>query len=133
MSVGARILVVEDNRNSNDLMCYLLRSFGHVVFSASDGVEGLDVAARERPDVIVLDLQMRRMGGFEAAAILAADSEMAAIPRVAVTAYAMLGDRERVLEEGFDGYIAKPIDPERFVEQIEVFVPEGLRSTGTPR
>ena len=133
MSVGARILVIEDNKNSNDLMCYLLRCFGHTVFSAGDGREGLDAAARERPDVIVMDLQMQRMGGFEAAAILAADPELAAIPRVAVTAYAMLGDRERVLAEGFGGYIAKPIDPERFVEQIEVFVPEPLRSAGRAR
>ena len=131
--MGARILVVEDNKNSNDLMCYLLRSFGHTVLSASDGREGLDVAARERPDVIVMDLQMQRMGGFEAAAVLAADPDLLAIPRVAVTAYAMLGDRERVLAEGFDGYIAKPIDPERFVEQIEVFVPEPLRSAGRAR
>jgi CheY-like chemotaxis protein len=131
--MGARILVVEDNKNSNDLMCYLLRAFGHTVFSTSDGREGLEVAARERPDVIVMDLQMQRMGGFEAAALLAVDADLTAIPRVAVTAYAMLGDRERVLAEGFDGYIAKPIDPERFVEQIEVFIAEPLRSAGMPR
>jgi CheY-like chemotaxis protein len=127
--VAARILVVEDNRNSNDLMCYLLRHFGHTVFSALDGQQGLEAAARERPDLIVMDLQMPRLGGFEAAGLLAADADLAAIPRVAVTAYAMLGDRERVLEQGFDGYIAKPIDPERFVEEVETFIPESMRTT----
>ncbi len=130
--MGARILVVEDNRNSRDLMCYLLRAFGHMVFSAADGLEGLEVAGRERPDVVVMDLQMERMGGFEAARLMAADAHLAAIPRVAVTAYAMVGDRERVLSQGFDGYIAKPVDPEQFVGQVEAFLPEPLRSTSVP-
>jgi two-component system cell cycle response regulator len=128
--VAARILVVEDNRNSNELMCYLLRHFGHTVFSAIDGQQGIEAAARERPDLILMDLQMPRLGGFEAAWRLAADADLAAIPRVAVTAYAMLGDRERVLEQCFDGYISKPIDPERFVEQVEAFIPASIRSTG---
>ncbi len=128
-AVGARILIVEDNRANNYLMCYLLRAFGHTVFSARDGREGIEIALRERPDAIVMDLQMERMSGPEAAQRLAADPGLARIPRVAVTAYAMVGDREQVLEQGFDGYISKPIDPEAFVGHIEAHLPDHLRSS----
>ncbi len=126
--MGARILVIEDNRASNDLVCYLLQAFGHRVFSARDGTEGIRIASRERPDLIVMDLQMGRMGGMETADLLAGDPELAGIPRVAVTAYAMAGDRERVLEGPFDGYISKPIDPASFVGLVEAHLPVELRS-----
>ncbi|GAC1476306.1 MAG: response regulator [Candidatus Dormibacteraceae bacterium] len=115
------VLVVEDNKASSDLMAYLLRAAGNTVMTCSDGADAIEIAAREHPRVIVMDLQLERMSGLEAAAILAADPDLKAIPRVAVTAYAMVGDRDRVLKAGFHGYIAKPIEPSTFAAQIKAF------------
>jgi len=112
------ILVVEDNKASSDLMAYLLRSAGNAVLTCSDGADAIEIAGREHPRVIVMDLQLERMSGLEAAAILAADPDLKAIPRVAVTAYAMVGDRDRVLKAGFNGYIAKPIEPVDLLDMI---------------
>jgi CheY-like chemotaxis protein len=113
-------------------MCYLLQARGHTVLSAHDGREGVELANRERPDIVVMDLQMERMGGLEAACLMAANTELASTPRVAVTAYAMAGDRERTLAAGFDGYITKPIDPVAFAAEIEAFLPDGLRPRSGP-
>src|SRR6185437_12697483 len=118
----------EDNKASSDLMAYLLRAAGHDVLTCSDGADALEIAGRHDPRVIVMDLQLERMSGIDAAAQLAANPRLRSIPRVAVTAYAMVGDRERVLKAGFQGYIAKPIEPTAFAAQIEAFfVPDSLR------
>ena len=124
------ILVVEDNKASSDLMAYLLKAAGNSVLTCTDGADAIEIAAREHPRVIVMDLQLDRMSGLEAAAILAADPDLNAIPRIAVTAYAMVGDRERVLKAGFQGFIAKPIEPTTFAAQIKAFfVPASRQST----
>jgi len=126
------ILVVEDNKASSDLMAYLLRAAGHEVMTCTDGADAIEIAGRQHPRVIVMDLQLERMSGISAAALLAADPKLMAIPRIAVTAYAMVGDRDRVLKAGFQGYIAKPIEPTTFAAQIKAFfVPESLRSDGS--
>ena len=117
--MGARVLVVDDQRENLELMTYLLQAFGHEAFSACDVEEGVAAVAQVRPDVVVMDLQMPKLDGFEAAAILKADPELRAIPLIAVTAYAMVGDREKVMAAGFDGYITKPIEPETFVRDVE--------------
>jgi len=123
------ILVVEDNKASSDLMAYLLKAAGHTVMTCPDGADAIAIASREQPRVIVMDLQLDRMSGLEAAAVLAADPKLRTIPRVAVTAYAMVGDRDRVLKAGFQGYIAKPIEPTTFAAQIKAFfVPTSLRA-----
>ena len=123
------VLVVEDNKASSDLMAYLLRAAGHRVMTCTDGADAIAIAGREHPRVIVMDLQLERMSGLEAAAVLSADPDLEAIPRIAVTAYAMVGDRDRVLKAGFNGYIAKPIEPTTFAAQIKAFfVPAALRS-----
>ena len=123
------ILVVEDNKASSDLMAYLLRAAGHQVLTCTDGGDAVEIAGRQHPRVIVMDLQLERMSGIDAAALLAADPASRGIPRIAVTAYAMVGDRARVLRAGFQGYIAKPIEPTTFAAQIEAFfVPDSLRS-----
>ena len=123
------ILVVEDNKASSDLMAYLLRAAGHSVLTCSDGADAIEIAGRHHPRVIVMDLQLERMSGIDAAAVLAADPKLKAIPRIAVTAYAMVGDRARVLKAGFQGYIAKPIEPTTFAAQIKAFfVPASLRT-----
>jgi CheY-like chemotaxis protein len=121
------VLVVEDNKASSDLMAYLLRAAGNRVMTCSDGADAIAIAGREHPRVIVMDLQLERMSGLEAAAVLGADPELRAIPRVAVTAYAMVGDRDRVLKAGFHGYIAKPIEPTTFAAQIKAFFVQGAR------
>ena len=121
------VLVVEDNKASSDLMAYLLRAAGNRVLTCTDGADAIAIAGREHPRVIVMDLQLERMSGLEAAAVLGADPELRAIPRVAVTAYAMVGDRDRVLKAGFHGYIAKPIEPTTFAAQIKAFFVQGAR------
>jgi CheY-like chemotaxis protein len=125
----ARVLIVEDNPANLAPMEYLLRAFGYTVLTARDGDEGIAVARRERPDLILMDLQMPKVTGSQAAKQLRSDPTLAA-PIVAVMAFAMVGDRDRVLAEGFDGYISKPIDPETFVAQLEAFLPKLLRSRG---
>lgn len=120
--MSARILVIEDNPANLELMGYLLRCSGHEVLVATDGRGGLELAQLEGPDLIICDIQMPHMTGFEVALHLKANDRVKHIPLVAITAFAMVGDRERVLAGGFDGYLAKPIDPEAFVEQIEAFL-----------
>ncbi|MBX3027844.1 response regulator [bacterium] len=114
----ARILVIEDDPASLELMRYLLHAFGHEVRLAMDGMAGLSSAHRERPEIIVCDVQLPDVDGLEIARRLKADPAMRDIPLVAVTASAMVGDRRSVLAAGFDLYIAKPIVPPAFVEQI---------------
>jgi two-component system cell cycle response regulator len=118
-----RVLIVEDNAMNRELMDYLLRSFGFDTLSAVHGGVGIDVARRERPDLILCDIQMPTMDGFEFARLAAADPALRDVPLVAVTAYAMVGDRDRILSMGFDGYISKPIDPRDFVRVVTSFLP----------
>lgn len=125
---GARILIVEDNPANRELMSYLLTAFGHTVLVVENGLEGVDVSCRCHPDLIVCDVQLPDMEGFEVIRRLRDDPVAHAIPVVAVTALAMVGDRERALAAGFDGYLPKPIDPEVFVGQIEGFLPLRLRT-----
>jgi len=113
------MLVVEDKLENLDLMVYLLEAFGHEVLVARDGAEGVETVGSARPDMVVMDLQMPVMDGYEAAARIKADTELRHIPLVAVTAYAMVGDRERALAAGFDGYVSKPIDPQSFVRYLD--------------
>jgi two-component system cell cycle response regulator len=127
--MAARILIVEDNQNNLALMAYLLKAFGHQVVTASDGIEAME-RLTPRPDAVLMDLQMPRMDGYQAAHEIRSRREMAGVPVIAVTALAKVGDRDRVLKSGFDGYLAKPIDPETFVRDIDAFLPEPLRSHG---
>lgn len=129
----ARILVIEDNSANLELMRYLLDASGYVTLTARDGGEGLDLVRAERPDLIVCDTQMPKRDGFDVARELKQDPGLRSIPLVAVTAAAMVGDRERVLAAGFDGYISKPIDPESFAQQVAAFLAPELRRVALPR
>jgi two-component system cell cycle response regulator len=120
--MATRILVIEDNQANLELMTYLLKAFGYAVTSANDGEEGLAAVRRELPELIVCDVHLPRMDGREVVQQLKSDSVFCRIPIVAVTALAMVGDRDRMLAAGFDGYIAKPIVPESFVKQVEFFL-----------
>jgi two-component system cell cycle response regulator DivK len=118
----ARILIIEDNAANLELAQYLLEHSGHRVLVARDGQEGVEVARRERPDLIICDLQMPVLDGFGVLEQLKRDAHCAAIPIVAVTAFSMSGDERKVRKAGFDGYLSKPIEPEAFVGQIEAFL-----------
>jgi two-component system cell cycle response regulator len=120
--VGARVLIVEDNPANLELMTYLLGAFGHTVLAAQTGRGGLEAARRARPDLIVCDVQLPDIDGYEVARWLKSDPVLRTTRLVAVTALAMVGDRDKVLAAGFDGYLAKPINPETFVQQMEVFL-----------
>jgi two-component system, cell cycle response regulator DivK len=117
------ILVIEDNLQNMYLMRFLLEKHGFAVLSATDGQEGIDMASRMRPDCILLDIQLPKLDGYGVASALRADSSLNDIPIIAVTSYAMMGDREKALACGATDYIEKPIDPERFVDQIRKHLP----------
>ena len=126
--MAARILIAEDNPDNLKLMRYLLCAFGHTILSTIDGEAALEMAGREAPDLIVCDIQMPKLDGYEVARQLKAHPALGAIPLVAVTALAMVGDRDKVMAAGFDGYITKPIGPRTFVGQVEAFLPPSLHS-----
>lgn len=114
----AKILIIEDNAGSMELMNYLLRNGGHETIAARNGADGIARALAERPQLIVCDIHMPVMDGYEVARRLKADPATRDIPLVAVTALAMMGDRERVLAAGFDDYVTKPIEPEVIAAQL---------------
>jgi CheY-like chemotaxis protein len=120
--VGSRILVIEDNPTNLELMTYLLKAFGHTTFAAHDGEEGVAAAIRIRPDLILCDLALPKLDGFGVAKQLKANPDFEAVPLIAVTASAMVGDRDKVIATGFDGYITKPITPETFVSEVEDYL-----------
>ncbi|HEY8101351.1 MAG TPA: response regulator [Burkholderiaceae bacterium] len=120
--MASRILIIEDNATNMELMVYLLRAFGYEPLLANDGAAGIKLARQELPSLIVCDVHLPKMDGYGVVALLKADPILSGIPVVAVTALAMVGDREKLLASGFDGYIEKPIEPEIFVSQIEAFV-----------
>ncbi|MDX2179035.1 MAG: response regulator [Bryobacteraceae bacterium] len=106
---GRRILVADDKAAGRELVRAALESCGHIVVEATDGIVALQMAARERPDLIILDLQMPNADGYAVIARLRADERFAATPMIALTASAMPADRQRALSAGFSAYIAKPV------------------------
>ena len=131
--MGARILVVEDTAHSLQLMTYLLTAHKHTVVEAVSGEQAIDVASATTPDLVVMDLQLPGIDGFETLAALRSIPDRDAVPVIAVTSFAMVGDRDRALEAGFDHYMTKPIDPESFVDEINSRLPEQLRGSDCPR
>jgi len=119
--MSIRVLVVEDDPDSLELMTYLFHAFGHEAIGAGSGDAALSLALSTRPDLILCDLRLPGMDGFEILSRIKSDPSLQSIPVVAVTAYAMPGDRERVMSAGFRGYVTKPIDPQTFVRQAEEF------------
>jgi len=114
-----KILVADDRATSRELVRNALEGSGYEVFEASDGVEALEQARLLRPDAIILDLHMPRLDGFGVIAALRREDEFAAVPVMALTASAMIGDRERALAAGFTGYIAKPIRLAALRDEVE--------------
>ncbi|MBC7413585.1 MAG: response regulator [Herminiimonas sp.] len=126
--MSARILIIEDNAPNMELMRYLLEAFGHTVVTACDGVEGLTLAHGAAPDLIICDIHLPKLDGLGVIRHLKSNLCTHVVPVVAVTAQAMVGDRDKLLGAGFDGYLCKPIDPECFVKQVDAFLPAPLRS-----
>src|SRR5882672_7275823 len=102
-----RLLIIEDNQVNRELITYLLRAYGYELLIATDGEQGLALAQRERPDLILCDIQIPGIDGYEIARRLKGDPALKGIPLIAVTALAMVGDRERILAAGFEDYIGK--------------------------
>lgn len=116
-----RVLLVEDHEEIWDFLSRRLRRRGFDVVLATDGRQGVDKAATEAPDVILLDMNLPVMDGWTAAGLIKADPRSAGIPIIALTAHAMAGDREKALAAGCDDYHPKPVDFSRLVAQIEAF------------
>jgi two-component system, cell cycle response regulator DivK len=116
------ILLIEDNEQNRYLATFLLERHGYKVVPAADGPQGIALARTTTPALILLDIQLPGMDGHAVARALRTFPELAATPVVAVTSYAMVGDRERSIAAGCNGYIEKPINPETFVAEIERFL-----------
>ena len=114
-----KILVVEDNEANRILMRQILKYHGYEVLEAADGAAGLAMAREHMPDLILLDLQMPVMGGFAVIRELRKTPELSTLKVIAVTSFAMKGDREKALQAGFDEYVTKPIDTRKFVELVK--------------
>jgi two-component system cell cycle response regulator DivK len=112
------LLIIEDNEQNFYMMRFLLEKNGFTVIGAENGREGIEMALRHQPRAILLDIQLPEMDGYAVAAALKKHAELDDVPIIAVTSYAMVGDRERILAAGATGYIEKPIDPETFVAEI---------------
>jgi two-component system cell cycle response regulator DivK len=113
------VLVIEDNEQNAYLVKILLEPHGYKLVFAEDGLRGLELAESVVPDLILLDIQLPTMDGYVLAQRLRQVESLRRVPIIAVTSYAMVGDREKALEAGCSGYIEKPIDPETFVTEME--------------
>jgi len=118
-----KILYIEDNEQNLYLVTFILEKNGYEVIAARDGLEGIKSAANILPELILLDIQLPRMDGYAVAQELRSNPDLEGIPIVAVTSYAMVGDRDKALAAGCNGYIEKPINPDTFVQQVEQHLP----------
>ncbi|MBU0702500.1 MAG: response regulator [Chloroflexi bacterium] len=117
-----KILVIEDNEQNMYLVTFILKKQGYQVVQARDGREGIELARQVGPALILLDIQLPEMDGYAVARELRCNPALDDVPIVAVTSYAMVGDRERVLAAGCQGYIEKPINPETFMDDVEQYL-----------
>jgi two-component system, cell cycle response regulator DivK len=122
-TVGKKILVVEDDAQNSYLIGFILEKSGYDVVTVGDGAQAVEAASAQVPDLILMDMLLPKMSGYDATRAIKSDPATAGVTIIALTAYSMKGDRERILEAGCDGYISKPIDPETFVSQMEAFMP----------
>jgi len=120
--MAACVLLVEDNEVNRYLVRFVLEKGGFHVITAENGREAIELARQHRPDLILMDIQMPVMDGYEATVHMTADAELKTIPVVALTAYAMPHEREQAMDAGCVGHIEKPIDTRTFVEQVSAFI-----------
>jgi len=117
-----KVLVVEDNETNMYLCSRILKSGGYEVIPATSGEEGIELAIKEKPDLILMDIQLPDMDGLEAVKRIRESETDGKIPIIALTSYAMTGDKEKALSAGCTGYIEKPINPATFLNEIEKFL-----------
>ena len=122
--MAAKILLIDDHPENTKLAVYLLESAKHEVRTAETGEEGLKLALSESFELIICDIHLPGIDGYEVAMRLKANPQWKKVPLIAVTALAMVGDREKVLTAGFNGYLSKPIVPRTFTQQIESYLPQ---------
>ena len=116
------VMIVEDNELNMKLFDDLLGAHGYVTVKTRDGMQVLDLARQHKPDLIVMDIQLPEVSGLEVTKWLKEDAELKAIPVVAVTAFAMKGDEERIREGGCEAYLSKPISVGKFIETVRRFI-----------
>lgn len=116
------VLIIEDNDNNLYMMQFILSKLGHTVRDARDGASGVALAKDIRPDLILMDIQLPVMDGYTATRQIREDPRLAAVPIIAVTSYAMVGDREKALEAGCTDYVEKPIDPAAFIQILDKYL-----------
>jgi len=129
----AHLLIIEDNPTNMELAEYLLRFAGYTPTKAYDGAAGLQLIEAQRPDLVICDLQMPVLDGYEVLQRVRSTPAIQHLVVVAVTALSMPGDKARVLAAGFNGYLSKPIDPETFVAELEAYLPAELRAPRSTR
>ena len=117
-----RILVVEDNETNMYLIKFMLKKSGYEVIEAGEGAAGVELAIKEKPDLIIMDIQLPDIDGLKATKRIRASEAASEIPIIALTSFAMAGDRERALAAGCTGYIEKPINPDTFIAEIEKYL-----------
>jgi two-component system cell cycle response regulator DivK len=122
--MSKRILVVEDQDDNMQILRDLLDSVGYEIIEARDGAEGVKVAKVERPDLILMDIQLPVLDGYEATRQIKADPALRAIPIVVVTSYALSGDEAKARDAGCDGYVPKPYSPRQLLTKIRQYLPE---------
>lgn len=121
--MSKRILVVEDQPDNRQILRDLLTSVGFQILEAEDGASGVSTAAAERPDLILMDIQMPVMDGYEATRRIKADPDLKAIPIIVVTSYALSGDEAKARAAGCDAYVTKPYSPRQLLAKIKEFLP----------
>ncbi len=122
------ILVIEDNEQNLYLVKFILEKNGYQVHSAMDGQTGIDMVERVKPDLILLDIQLPVLDGYAVAQNLRAKPPLVDIPIVAVTSHAMVGDRDKAMAAGCNGYIEKPINPDTFMSEVELHLARPSKS-----
>ncbi|MBI2417765.1 MAG: response regulator [Ignavibacteriales bacterium] len=120
--MNSKILIIEDNEQNMYMLTYLLENNNYTVLKAYNGPDGISISREVVPAAILLDIQLHEMDGYTVARHLRENKSLDATPIIAVTSYAMVGDKEKVMEAGADGYIEKPIDPDTFIEQMETII-----------
>lgn len=122
--MGKRVLVIEDTEDNRQIIRDLLSSVGYELIEAADGAEGVAMAQSQRPDLILMDIQLPEMDGYEATRQIRAIPELARVPIIAVTSYALSGDEAKTRAAGCDGYVAKPFSPRQLLAKIREFLPD---------
>ncbi len=121
--MNKKVLIIEDNVQNMYMLKFLLESENYKVLQSFNGADGIKSAITEKPDIILLDIQLPEMDGYTVAKKIRANENLKNVPIIAVTSYAMPGDKEKAIEAGATGYIEKPIDPETFITQMISFLP----------